>query len=158
MQLMCADTLFLPDKLGCLWNVFTSFLYSLSYLQLADWFDHFAACLTGWLTEWLSDLMLHREAVLNSPFVFCAFYCSIVKFWGREKSLKDGAVNRESLCSLVRVHVRVSKQRWDASLNLLYFIMCPFSEAIKKEEGWKAWKAELRVFPSLHILSSLFWI
>lgn len=156
MQLMCADTLFLPDKLGCLWNVFTSFLYSLSYLQLADWFDHFAACLTGWLTGWLSDLMLHREAVLNSPFVFCALYCSVVKFWGREKSLKDGAVNRESLCSLVRVHVRVSKQRWDASLNLLYFIMCPFFWGYKEGGGVKKRERLSSVFPSLHILSSLF--
>lgn len=117
--------LILADNLGksvCLLNIFTFFVKSHSLSYVAGWFDHRPVCLIDWLTEWLSDLMLQREAILHWPFVFGCRR----KLLGWEESRKDGAVNRESLCSLERVRVRVPTQQWDASLNLLYFIACLF--------------------------------
>lgn len=82
--------LILADNLGksvCLLNIFTFFVKSHSRSYVAGWFDHRPVRLIDWLTEWLSDLMLQREAILHWPFVFWAFYHTVVN-WGERRAVK----------------------------------------------------------------------
>lgn len=101
---------FLISECG-FYGVFTSFLYCLSYLQLADWFDHCMPCwLANWMTEWP-----HAAQRSTSQLTICLL-CLLLqrrKILGWEKSLKDGAVKRESLfvgpCARARVKAAVRR-------------------------------------------------
>lgn len=135
------------------------FLCKVPLPLLRGWLVWPPPCVPYWLANWMTEWPNAAERS-NSSLTICllGLLPHRRKLLGWEESRKDGAVNRESLCSLVRVRVRVPTQQWDASLNLLYFIACLFSQAVQSyKEGRRAWWKGIKGWTP-NVFSSIFTV